>query len=818
MNILAYSQIALDEKGGIDMIDLSGAGIYTTPYMTQFEKKIVNVFCDDILEKSGIDLRNHAISQNTTIEFYNEDNLSYYEEDIVSLFSGISRPGKEGFRIKVLDSEKNKRIIVLGKDERGEFYGMARILRNISAKKGIIMCSDVIRDISMTPEYPLRGHQLGYRDKNNTYSAWTIQDYEHYIRDMALFGANAIELLPPKTDDALFSSTFVEDPFELMIEVSKIIHSYNMDVWLWYPNVGEDYDNLDCMYRELKEREKVFSAIPYLDAILVPLGDPGSLWPAKAMKVTEEFVKIMHQYHPSTGVWVAPQHFQPEPGWYDEFYDEIGKQPDWVTGICFAPWEQHEIMEMQDRLPQKYKYNIRNYPDISHNTNCQFPVPMWDNAFALTLGREGNNARPKAMKHIHNMIEPYTCGTITYSEGIHDDINKIVWCDQDFDSKIEVSETLKDYVRLFIDADITEELADLILRAEDDWVGPILENDNIDTVYADMRKLDSLVSEKTKENYRYQMIKLRIYTDYWTKYKYSFDKRNEKKAREIISCAQKLGSKNTIKEARSILNLSKDAPAMEELLKEMQKLSDSLYQKCRIQLTVTQHHGQRWIRGAYLETAHMPLNEYQYLMMKFRGIEKIESEEERIQALLNLNARENPGDGNIYCCLGSEEGFSHVTQWRTWEEDPGYLKTPVKDHSIYSIMGLFHQMDGWYYEFPMPLTWAWNATVLYGTPLEVRFDGLDPDKKYILKAFYPNTFLKAVHHMQKPEEDTECNLWAGDELLASSIPRKEMKSDVTWDYELPQNSYATGTLKLRWQVYGTLKAFAVSEIWIIQKD
>ena len=350
MNILAYSQIALDEKGGIDMIDLSGAGIYTTPYMTQFEKKIVNVFCDDILEKSGIDLRNHAISQNTTIEFYNEDNLSYYEEDIVSLFSGISRPGKEGFRIKVLDSEKNKRIIVLGKDERGEFYGMARILRNISAKKGIIMCSDVIRDILMTPEYPLRGHQLGYRDKNNTYSAWTIQDYEHYIRDMALFGANAIELLPPKTDDALFSSTFVEDPFELMIEVSKIIHSYNMDVWLWYPNVGEDYDNLDCMYRELKEREKVFSAIPYLDAILVPLGDPGSLWPAKAMKVTEEFVKIMHQYHPSTGVWVAPQHFQPEPGWYDEFYDEIGKQPDWVTGICFAPWEQIGRASCRERV------------------------------------------------------------------------------------------------------------------------------------------------------------------------------------------------------------------------------------------------------------------------------------------------------------------------------------------------------------------------------------------------------------------------------------------------------------------------------------
>lgn len=800
------------------MLDLSKAKVCVTPYMSRFEKKTVHVFCDDILEKSGIDLRYNPLSENTTIEFYNEKNLIDYEENIAGLFAEIPVPGKEGFRIRVIECDGKKRLLVLGKDERGEFYGMARILRNISAKKDSVICSDGICNMSMTPEYPLRGHQLGYRDKNNTYSAWTIQDYERYIRDMALFGANAIELLPPKTDDTLFSSTFVEDPFELLIAVSKIIHSYKMDVWLWYPNVGKDYDNPAGLYQELKEREKVFSSIPYLDAILVPLGDPGDLRPSKAMKVTEAFTEIMRRYHPSAGVWVAPQHFQPEPGWYDEFYEAIAEQPDWVTGVCFAPWEQHSIEEMADMLPEKYKYNIRNYPDISHNTNCQFPVPMWDNAFALTLGREGNNARPRAMKHIHNMTEPYTCGAITYSEGIHDDINKIIWCDQDFDSKMEVSETLKDYVRLFIDADVADELAALILRLENNWDGPILENDNIDAVYRDMRKLDDVIGKETKENYRYQMIKLRVYSDYWTKYKFSYDKDNEGRARQVISRAGQLGAKNTIKEARSILDLSKDAPAMESLLNEMQRLSDSLYEKCRIQLTVTQHHGQRWIRGAYLETAHMPLNEYQYLMMKFREIEKTEKEEEAVAALLGLNARNNPGEGNFYCCLGTEEGFKHVLQYRTWEEDPGYLKTPVKDHSIYSIMGLFHQMKGWHYEFPMPLTWAWNATALYGTPLEVCFDGLVPDKRYMLKVFYPNTFLKAVHHMQKPEEDTECYLWAGDELLASSIPRKEMKSDVTWDYELPKESYAAGTLKLKWQVYGTLKAFAVSEIWIIQKD
>lgn len=812
-----YPGICQTKKGEV-MFDLATAVVPKTPYMTVFEKKTVDVFCEELAGRSGVDLRGNAVSAEAdTIEFYNEGNPAAYGENLLELFRDIPEAGKEGFRIRIADGEGRRRLIVLGKDERGEFYGCARILRRVAAKNGRILCPEELDGVSMTPEYPLRGHQLGFRDKNNTYSAWTVKDFERYIRDMALFGANAIELLPPKTDDALFSSTFVEDPFRLMIEVSRIIHSYHMDVWLWYPNVGENYDDLVCLYRELQERELVFSSIPYLDAILVPLGDPGSLWPDKAMQVTEECVKIMRKYHPHAGVWVAPQHFQPEPGWYDDFYNLIAKEPDWIDGVCFAPWEQHEITEMRDKLPERYRRNIRNYPDISHNTNCQFPVPMWDNAFAMTLGREGNSARPKAMKYIHNMIEPYTCGAITYSEGIHDDINKVIWCDQDFDSRTEAADTIRDYVRLFIDSEITEELTDLVLRSEDDWAGPILANDGIDRVYRDMCALDEKADEKTRNNYRYQMIKLRIFSDYWTKHKYAADQENEKKAREVLARAAQLGSETAIKEARSALNLSRDVPAMEEVLAEMQKLADELYKNCKIQLTVTWHHGQRWIRGAYLETAGMPLNDYQYLMGRMKEIEKETDEERRVGELLACISREDPGEGGIYCSLGTPEGFAHVTQYRTWEEDPGYLKTPLKDHSIYSIMGMFHQMRGWHDEFPMPLSWAWNATALYGTPLEVTFGGLDPEKEYGLKVFYPNAFLKAVHHMQKPEEDTECRFYAGDTLLADRIPRPEISSGAVWEYDLPKSSYADGTLRLKWQVYGTLKAFAVSELWIVRK-
>ena len=127
-------------------------------------------------------------------------------------------------------------------------------------------------------------------------------------------------------------------------------------------------------------------------------------------------------------------------------------------------------------------------------------------------------------------------------------------------------------------------------------------------------------------------------------------------------------------------------------------------------------------------------------------------------------------------------------------------------------------MRGWYTEFPMPLGWARNVTVLYGTPLEIAFDGLDPAADYTMQIFYPNSFLKAVHHMQKPEDDTLVHFYAGDILLADSIPREQLDGNAGWFYELPRASYADGKVKLRWEIYDTLKAFAVSEIWIYRKQ
>ena len=59
----------------------------------------------------------------------------------------------------------------------------------------------------MTPQYPL-GTSAGLSGtKNNTYGAWSKRNSRRISRIWRCSGANAIELLPPKTDDRLYSAT-----------------------------------------------------------------------------------------------------------------------------------------------------------------------------------------------------------------------------------------------------------------------------------------------------------------------------------------------------------------------------------------------------------------------------------------------------------------------------------------------------------------------------------------------------------------------------------------------------------------------------------
>ena len=96
-----------------------------------------------------------------------------------------------------------------------------------------------------------------------------------YIRDLAVFGTNAIELIPPRSDDAADSPHFPLPPMQMMIEMSRLAQEYGLRVWIWYPAMDPDYSDPATVEAALKEWGEVFRQLPRIDAVFVPGGDPG---------------------------------------------------------------------------------------------------------------------------------------------------------------------------------------------------------------------------------------------------------------------------------------------------------------------------------------------------------------------------------------------------------------------------------------------------------------------------------------------------------------------------------------------------------------
>ncbi|HEV8037991.1 MAG TPA: hypothetical protein VGP62_03940, partial [Bryobacteraceae bacterium] len=117
----------------------------------------------------------------------------------------------EGYSLKT----SGGRVSLAANDARGMLFGMGRLLREMHMRHGRIAISEDL-NIATAPKYALRGHQLGYRPKTNSYDGWSVALWEQYIRDLAVFGTNAAELIPPRSDDARDSPLFPLPPMQMM--------------------------------------------------------------------------------------------------------------------------------------------------------------------------------------------------------------------------------------------------------------------------------------------------------------------------------------------------------------------------------------------------------------------------------------------------------------------------------------------------------------------------------------------------------------------------------------------------------------------------
>jgi hypothetical protein len=595
--------------------------------------------------------------------------------------AGYEVPSKaDAYSLWIDTSKRNApTICAAGHDDRGTLYAVGRLLRILQMSRDKVSVDAGVK-IATAPRWGLRGHQLGYRAKTNSYDAWTIEIWEQYYRDMVVFGMNAVEFIPPKSDDDDDSPHLPKPQLEMMVDMSQLADDYGLDVWVWWPAIDGDYSDPKVVEAGLKEREEVIKLVPRIDVVFVPGGDPGGTHPKILLPFMEKQKKGLNKYHPKAEIWLSPQGFDwrsSREGWMPEFIDIMQKdQPAWLDGIVFGPQIKMSLPELRRQIPDKYP--IRRYPDITHCRSSQYAIPNWDNAYKSTEGREPINPRPRAYAKIFRDLQQYSMGYITYSEGCNDDLNKIVWSCLGWDPDMKVEDILREYSRYFISARYEEKFAQGLLGLEKNWEGKTLENENSYATLKLFQEMEEDATPQDKLNWRFQQGLYRAYYDAYIKQRLMYETSLEKQAKAVLATADTDPSE-AIEQAQAILDKAVTEPVATELRARVFELAEALYQSIRMQLSVKKYQAIRVGRGANLDEIDKPLaglRDVRRYLEQIRKRGSLKSDVGLVGTYFNSSDFASPEEGMIDVLItinhrwGSDRGNDWSAQWAGFIEGP----------------------------------------------------------------------------------------------------------------------------------------------------
>ncbi|MCX6626342.1 MAG: hypothetical protein NTW28_01745 [Candidatus Solibacter sp.] len=699
-----------------------------------------------------------------------------------------SRLAAEGYRLRTFDNGGAASVEITGNDERGVLFGVGGLLRTLEMRRDSVTLPGAL-DVQTAPKYPLRGHQLGYRPKTNSYDGWDVRQWESYIRDLAVFGANTIELIPPRSDDAADSPHFPLPPMEMMVEMSRLAKDYGLACWIWYPAMDADYSNQATVAAALQEWGEVFRKLPRIDAVFVPGGDPGQTEPRHLLALLEKQTANLKKYHPQATMWVSPQGFNAP--WMEQFFGLMDQQPAWLSGIVFGPQVRINLPELRQRIPKRYP--IRFYPDITHSVNAEFTVNDWDVAYAQTEEREGVNPRPLDEAQIFRVLQPFAdAGFLTYSEGCNDDVNKAVWSALGWDPQAGVTEVLRDYARYFIGPDVADAFAQGLLALERNWRGPLLTNTSVDVTLAQFQDLERRASPQQKLNWRFQQALYRAYYDAYLRARLTDETARERRAMELLAAARGSSVLPALSAAEAALTVDPAARAGSALRARVFELAEALFQSVHMQLSVARYGAIDAGRGANLDLIDRPITNAAWLLQRISEIRAMESDAAQrnaIEEILNWN---NPGAGGFYDDLGDPANRPHLD---------GFEKGPAFFHPVRTGFGSRRNI-------PWRVNWYRHAEALYGNSILMRYTSLDPAGRYKVR------FTQAGDSTPRATR-----LVASGKYEIHPMRKKDLEVKPV-EFDIPREATASGTLTLEWMANpeesGNGRFVQLNEVWLIR--
>ncbi|MGJ5818747.1 hypothetical protein [Paludibaculum fermentans] len=695
-----------------------------------------------------------------------------------ALTAGLPPLRAEGYQLITDTTGPQPALWVVGADARSLLYGVGAFLRKADWSQGRLSLESMA--ISTSPTSPIRGHQLGYRNTANSWDAWTIQQFDQYIRDLTLFGVNSIENIPFQDDR---HNPLMKVPRkEMNRAMTEICRKYGLDYWVWTP---ADIDLKDAVKREalLAKFDEMFADSRVLTGVFVPGGDPGSNPPELVLPFLEDIAKRMAPVHPKAKVWLSLQGFDKEKEeWVYRYIEQ--KQPAWLGGLVAGP-SSPPIARTRQRLPRQY--GLRLYPDLTHNKICQYQVPHWDQAYALTLGREAVNPRPAEYAAIHNRYAAASDGFVSYSDGVHDDVNKVLWSALAWDPHQPVRGILREYASLHFSSGLAWGIADAILALERNWQGPLADNGAVEGTLLTWRGLEAKAPQ-LETNWRWQMCLLRAVYDPYVRRRLLYEAGLETEVNRILAAARPGGSAEAISQSRAILNRAVSEPVSADLKFRIVELCEKLFQSIGLQTSVEKYHASGAERGAVLDFVDAPLNNRWWLEDEFKKVSAMASEPERLARLHALAAWDDPGPGSFYDDIGNEAKSPHVDG--DAEQEPESFRAPEPTF-------------WWWDSGKSRARLSWQTTMW---PARMVYEGLDPKGTYVVRTGGYGQSLLSIDGLRATPAIDGRQMGEFKEFPVSPESLKDGRLVLTW-------IIPTDESHLNWRQHSRL-----AEVWLLKRN
>jgi len=694
------------------------------------EETAARCLIEDLTERTQIPCRIVSIEETADVLLLTRASATHLANDRHSGWCtplarhalNVSLP-EEGFFVGTvprLTPEKPPAYLILyGNTGRSLMYAVGWFLRQVDTGPSELTLSATL-PYSSAPAYPLRGHQLGYRARANSYDAWTVPQYERYIRDLVWFGANAIENIP--FEDQQPSPHMRVSREEMNVALSRLCVQYDLQYWLWSP---ADFSLAaeDKKTEMLARHAGLFAACPRVDAVFFPGGDPGDNPPELVFPYLERLAHELTSRHPRAKIWLSFQGFTPT--WVTEALAYIHDQrPAWLGGVVGGPGSP-PLSWLRIVVPQLYP--LRDYPDITHTVRCQYPVYWWDPAFALTLGRECINPRPCYYTAVFRATAPYTQGFIAYSDGVHDDVNKCLWLALGWNPEVEPRSVLTEYARCFLATMEPENVADAILALERNWEGDLATNGHVPMTQRAWEELFQRHPHWGK-NWRALLCRLRADYDAYVRERLLRESRLEREAEAMLLRAPEVGAEAAMAAAEAQLREADSAAAASPLRVRIEQTCEALFNLIGLQTSVERYRAGGAERGAVLDFVDVPLNNRWWLEDQFAQVRAMPEPRERVARLIEIATWESPA-GGWYDDVGHPGKSPHVMRGESWIADPTYRETPNPEHQWWDD-GRSRQRRSWM------VTMDW--------PKGLRYEGLRRDCFYVLRVTGFGTILPVV--------------------------------------------------------------------------